>query len=190
MPLTQHHAAGMVAVVSAGKVGAEYWRNPYLHIPAPSVVPTYIDRALKAQATGRELPYAVLNPQGEVLGTTRLQSLALGNRRADIGSTWLATLAQGTAVNAVCKWLLLRNAFETMGLKRVGFTVHPDNARSRAALEAMGAQFEGVLRGWQTLHGVQADMCSYSITTSDWADVRARLTWRIEKALLKQQLAI
>ncbi len=103
------------------------------------------------------------------------------NRRADIGSTWLAPAAWGKGVNTACKWLLLRHAFEVMGLQRVGFTVHPDNAPSRAALAAMGAAFEGVLRDWQTLHGVQTDMCSYSVNRSNWADVAARLEWRIAK---------
>ncbi len=190
VPLAQTHAAGLATVAGASEGGKELWRNTHLHIPAPGAVAAYIDRALKAQSMGRELPYAVINPHGKVLGTTRFQAVQLANHRSDIGSTWLGYSAQGTAVNAACKWMLLRHAFETMGLRRVGFTVHPDNARSRAALEAMGAHNEGVLRSWQTLHGKQADMCSYSVVASDWADVRARLQWRIEKTLLKQQLSL
>jgi N-acetyltransferase len=181
-PLSQDHAVGLAHVAgTAVSQGVLLHHHPHLHIPAPLEVTAYIARALKAQSIGRELPYAVLSPQGAVLGTTRFQSVVLGNRRADIGSTWLAPAAQGKAVNAACKWLMLRHAFEVMGLQRVGFTVHPDNARSRAALDAMGAVFEGVLRGWQTLHGAQTDMCSYSVLADDWADVRARLEWRIAR---------
>jgi N-acetyltransferase len=180
--LSHDHAAGLADVAgSATAQGGLLHHNTLLHIPAPKEAAAYIDRALKAQAVGRELPYAIVSPDGAVLGTTRFQFIALGSRRADIGGTWLAPAAQGKAVNAASKWLLLRHAFETMGLQRVGFTVHPDNARSRAALLGMGAQFEGLLRGWQTLHGAQADACSYSVLAGDWAAVRAQLVRRMAK---------
>jgi RimJ/RimL family protein N-acetyltransferase len=190
VPLSQDHATGLAHVANSAVVQSVLLcHNPHLHIPTASDVPAYIARALKMQATGRELPYAVLNPQGAVLGTTRFQAVALNNRRADIGSTWLTPQVHGQAVNAACKWLLLRRAFEVMGLQRVGFTVHPDNARSRAALEGMGAGFEGMLHHWQTLHGVQADMCIYSVLANDWLDVRARLEWRMVKQVAKQEYA-
>jgi RimJ/RimL family protein N-acetyltransferase len=43
---------------------------------------------------------------------------------------------------------LLRHAFETWRVDRVDLKTDARNARSRAAIEAVGATFEGVLRQW------------------------------------------
>lgn len=195
VPLTQAHAHGLANVAGSTAPSSDgksnnLWCNKFLHIPQPNDVPSYIDRALNMQAMGRELPFVILSKQGTVLGTTRFQTIAINNRRADIGSTWIAHLAQGQAVNAVCKQLMLKHAFETMGLQRVGFTVHPDNQRSRAALEAIGASFEGVLRQWQNLHGVPTDMCSYSILAQDWSLIRKKLDHRIAEQVTRRPIKI
>ena len=69
-------------------------------------------------------------------------------RAIEIGFTWLAASAQGTGINAEAKLLLFTYAFETLGVVRVDLKTDARNERSRAAIAATGAQFEGVLRSW------------------------------------------
>ena len=66
------------------------------------------------------------------------------HRGLEIGWTWNASSAWGTGANAEAKLLLLRHAFETLGCIRVEFKTDALNERSRAALEALPARFEGI----------------------------------------------
>jgi N-acetyltransferase len=139
----------------------------------------YVEKAILQQKAEREEPYVALNGTGDLVGTTRLQTINRNNKRVDIGSTWLHPSVRGTAVNSICKYLLLSRAFETLDMHRVGFTVHPENTISRNALLAIGASFEGLLKNYQLLHGKNQDMCSYCITSADWPEVKERIRNRI-----------
>ncbi|MFG3756611.1 GNAT family N-acetyltransferase, partial [Klebsiella pneumoniae] len=52
---------------------------------------------------------------------------------------------RGGPVNPAAKRLMIANAFAA-GARRVVFRIDALNARSRAAVSKLGAQFEGVLR--------------------------------------------
>jgi RimJ/RimL family protein N-acetyltransferase len=69
-----------------------------------------------------------------------------------IGGTWLAASAQRTGVNREAKLLLLTHAFDHWHVGRVEIQTDARNARSRAAISALGATFEGTLRNWQPSH--------------------------------------
>jgi RimJ/RimL family protein N-acetyltransferase len=71
-------------------------------------------------------------------------------------------------------------------MARVDFKTDARNARSRAAIEGLGARFEGVLRRWQPSHvpgeeGRLRDSAMYSITADEWPDVRRHLTRRLRE---------
>jgi N-acetyltransferase len=180
-PMAMEHVAALRHLVQSKADGTELWRNRFLHIPSPSFVDRYVEAAMRQFNAEKEEPYVVVASNGNVLGTTRLQAINLNNKRLDIGSTWIHPNARGTRLNSVGKLLLLDRAFEKLQVLRVGFTVHPDNLRSRQALIAIGANFEGVLRNFQMLHGQSQDMCSYSLIKADWPCVREKLLSRIER---------
>ena len=101
-----------------------------------------------------------------------------------IGFTWLSASAQGTGINAEAKLLLMRHAFCGLGVERVDFATDARNARSRRALEALGATFEGVLRNWSVSwapgeEGQLRDSAMYSVIAAEWDLVRTRLTGRL-----------
>ena len=83
---------------------------------------------------------------GRVLGSTRFLEMRFEHLRAEIGWTWLARSAWSTGANVETKLLLLEHAFERVGLRRVEFKTDARNERSRGALLALGATFEGILR--------------------------------------------
>jgi RimJ/RimL family protein N-acetyltransferase len=81
------------------------------------------------------------------------------------------------------KYLLLERAFNH-GYGRVRIQADVMNHRSRRAIEALGAQFEGVVRrDKQRADGSWRDTALYSILIDEWPMVADRLERRIaEKA--------
>jgi RimJ/RimL family protein N-acetyltransferase len=102
----------------------------------------------------------------------------------EVGFTWLAGSAQGTGINTEAKLLLFAHAFEVWQVARVDLKTDARNARSRAAIEAVGATFEGVLRSWSRSwapgeDGRLRDSAIFSIIASEWPQCRARLERRL-----------
>ena len=102
----------------------------------------------------------------------------------EVGFTWLAASAQGTGVNTEAKLLLFQHAFENGGVARVDLKTDARNRRSRAAIEAVGARFEGVLRNWSRSwapgeDGLLRDSAMYSIVEQEWPGCRAALEARL-----------
>ena len=82
-----------------------------------------------------------------------LPQRARGDRVAEIGNTWLARRAWGTGANTEAKLLLLQHAFERRGLPARRVQDGRANERSRAALAALPAEFEGVFRKHMLVRG-------------------------------------
>ncbi len=138
--------------------------------------------AIRDADAGREVPFAIVAADsGAVLGTTRFMSLALEHLVAEIGWTWVTRPAWGTGVNVETKLLLLGHAFESAGLRRVEFKTDSRNERSRGALTALGARFEGVFRKHRVLpDGGERDSAYYSVIDDEWPAVKRGLIARLD----------
>jgi N-acetyltransferase len=78
--------------------------------------------------------------------------------------------------------LVLEHAFEVLGCVRVEFKADARNVRSRTALAAIPAQFEGVLGKQINIPGVGVrDSAFFSVIDDEWRDVRANLLARLER---------
>ncbi len=98
----------------------------------------------------------------------------------EIGWTWLHPRAWRTGANVEAKLLMMRHAFETLGCVRVEFKTDARNERSRAALAALPARFEGILRNHMIVPDVgQRDSAYYSVIPSEWPAVRSNLERRL-----------
>jgi RimJ/RimL family protein N-acetyltransferase len=105
-------------------------------------------------------------------------------RAIEVGWTWLGASAQGTGINAEAKLLLLTYAFETLGVARVDLKTDARNARSRRAIERLGAHFEGVLRRWSPSwapgeEGLLRDSAIFSVVAAEWPAVKGALAGRL-----------
>lgn len=81
---------------------------------------------------------------------------------------------------------MFRHAFETWGVARVDLKTDARSGRSRAAIEATGARFEGVLRNWSRSWapgeaGRLRDSAIFSISAEEWPDRRVRLEQHIAR---------
>jgi RimJ/RimL family protein N-acetyltransferase len=85
-----------------------------------------------------------------------------------------------TAANTEAKLLMLMYAFQVWGVHRVVLHTDERNARSRAAIERIGAKFEGILRAHRLASDFIPRMSArYSIVAAEWPEVRARLEARL-----------
>ena len=111
-----------------------------------------------------------------MVGSTSYLNPDPANRRVEIGWTWLTPAAQRTGINTEAKYLLLEHAFEHLDCIRVEFKTDARNARSRVALERIGATEEGTLRHHMIMpDGHLRDSTYFSIVRTEWPEVRAHL---------------
>ncbi|NOK33103.1 N-acetyltransferase [Corallococcus exercitus] len=171
-PLTPEHVPGLAAVCEPD-IFAHFSRV----LRTEADVADYVAAALKATAAGTERPFVIREQAGgAVVGTTRYLDISREYRTLEIGSTWLARRVWRSRVNTECKFLLLTHAFETLGVMRVQLKTDRRNVRSRAAIERLGATFEGILRNHMLVRGgVVRDSAYYGFIDTEWPGVKARL---------------
>jgi N-acetyltransferase len=141
----------------------------------------WLEAAMEASRAGREAGFATVDARtGAPVGSTRYLALRPEHRGLEIGWTWLAPEAWGTGANVEAKLLMLRHAFESLGCMRVEFKTDARNERSRGALEALPARFEGVFRKHMLVRdGALRDSAYYSIIDEEWPEVEANLLRRL-----------
>lgn len=185
-PLADVHVEGLVAASSAERQTFDYTTVP--HGRADMV--EYVGALVGGRAAGETIPFAQIRASdGRPVGVTRFLALRARSRdqlpyAVEIGGTWLASSAQRSGVNVEAKLLMLSHAFESWKVGRVDFKTDARNVRSRSAIVALGASFEGVLRNWQPslVAGEEArlrDSALYSILDTEWPSVRGVLKARL-----------
>jgi RimJ/RimL family protein N-acetyltransferase len=116
---------------------------------------------------------------GTVVGATKLADFDFVNESTHIGWTAYDPRVWDTAVNPEAKLLLLGLAFD-LGFGRVKIQADARNARSRAAIAKLGAQFEGIARRDRLrADGTFRDTAVYSVIIDEWPTVRAGLEARL-----------
>ncbi len=178
-PLSADHVEELKVAVAEG----ELWRAWYTGIPSPDGMAAEVARRLALFAAGQMLPWAIRdNARGAVVGMTTFMNITPQHRHLEIGSTWLAPGAQRTGINTEAKLLLLTHAFEALDCIAVEFRTHFHNRQSRAAIAALGAKQDGVLRNHQLgRDGTLRDTVVFSIIQGEWPTVRLGLTERLAR---------
>lgn len=144
-----------------------------------------VDKAFAEQDRGESVVFATVErSSGRVIGSTRFMNIDRGNRRVEIGSTWIAPAWQRTAVNTEAKYLMLRHAFEVWGCMRVELKTDALNEKSRNAILRIGAKEEGTLRRHLvTWTGRVRDTVYFSILDDEWPEAKRRLQGFLETKL-------
>jgi N-acetyltransferase len=190
--LERRHVDGLVAA-SATDASLYQW-SP---VPRGEVETRgYVDTALTWRDAGSAVPFAIVRMNdGVIIGSTRFWNLERwswppqherhGRTAPDvceIGYTWLNRSAIRTGANTEAKALMLTHAFETWQVLCVSFYTDARNQRSRAALERIGARFEGVLRSHRMAADfIARDSVRYSILASEWPAVKQHLSRLLDR---------
>jgi len=166
-------------------------REHYIYTRVPDGIveaETYIAAALRESDDGRRMPFVMLW-RDRVVGSTSYLDLQQWRwpagsplQRTDrpdaveIGATWLSPSAQRARCNSEAKLLMLRHAFEVWEVHRVALKTDERNARSRRAIERLGARLDGVRRAdMPGQDGSVRNSAYYSIVRAEWPAVRATL---------------
>jgi RimJ/RimL family protein N-acetyltransferase len=191
-PLDHRHVGGLA--VAAAVDPLLYQWSP---VPQGKAEATrYVETALAWRDAGTAVPFAIVRvDDGVVIGSTRFWNLerwawpqghsSHGRGTPDageIGYTWLTSSAIRTAANTEAKLLMLTYAFETWQVLRVCFHTDARNQRSRAALERIGGQFEGILRAHRMAADfIPRDSVRFSIIAAEWPAVKESLVKLVER---------
>ena len=178
-PLAASHAEALIAASKDGNL----WELWFTAIPEPDRMSGYIADALAGQAAGHMLPWVVRElGSGDIIGTTRYHDIVAPIDRVEIGYTWYARRWQRSHVNTTCKLLLLTHAFESLGCKVVGLRTDNFNFASQAAIAALGAKRDGVIRHHAARKdGTVRDSVMFSILEAEWSDVKRHLLLRLAR---------
>jgi RimJ/RimL family protein N-acetyltransferase len=86
-------------------------------------------------------------------------------------------------VNTAACLLMLEHAFDAWRVHRVTLKTDARNARSRAAIERIGARLEGVLRSHlPAADGIIRDTAMYSLLPGEWPETKLRLESALGRA--------
>lgn len=190
-PLDLEHVDSLLD--ASGEDRALYRWSP---VPIERAAATaYVETACAWRDAGTAAPFVIVGPDGRVIGSTRFWNLerwawpeSVDRRReaavdgCEIGYTWLTASAIRTAANTEAKLLMLTHAFEVWRVLRVCFHTDVRNERSAAALERLGARFEGILRAHRlAADAIARDSKRYSILAAEWPAVKMRLQTRLAR---------
>ena len=77
---------------------------------------------------------------------------------------------------------MLTHAFETLACNVVGWRTDNFNFASQRAIERLGAQKDGVIRGHALRRdGTIRDTFMYSLRAGEWPEVKAQLIYLLDK---------
>jgi RimJ/RimL family protein N-acetyltransferase len=191
-PLSEAHIEPLVAAAAEDRRTYQWTYTP----DGVEQMTAYVTGALDKVASGAQVAFATVRLQGgaaRVVGATRFcevkfwewPSAATHQRHGvpdvvDIGYTWLAGSAQRSPINTEAKFLMLEHAFEVWEVHRVALQTDVRNARSRAAIERIGGQLDGIMRADRPgSDDTVRDSARFSIMAAEWPAIKERLSARL-----------
>jgi RimJ/RimL family protein N-acetyltransferase len=115
------------------------------------------------------------NDSSRAIGMAAFQRVVQSNGCLEIAHVWYSPEQQRTRVNTETIYLLLKEAFEELGYRRVEWKCDALNRRSRNAALRLGFRFEGIFRQHMVVKGRNRDTAWFAMIDSDWKLVKKDL---------------
>ena len=178
VPLTFEHLDELTEICKSGDFG----KIRTTSTPNFTEVNLYIEKALIQKEKGVRYPFAVLDSSSnKLIGTTSYHDIIHTAKRLEIGNTWYKSEFQRTHVNTTCKYLLFNYAFEILKANTVGLRADVFNFKSQRAIERLGIQKDGVIRGNAIRKdGTIRDTVMYSVVAGEWGNIKAHLQYLLD----------
>jgi len=172
-PINPSHLADFVEAGADPRI----WEWMTFSLSSKQEVKGFIDRVSKMPARGQGVGYAIRsNVTNKIIGGSGFWHADKTHKKLEIGGSWLTFENQRTGANTESKYILLKQAFEQLGCKRVGFSIDTRNLKSISAISRIGAIQEGVIRSDLDLHdGRDRDSALYSVLASEWPKIKKNL---------------
>jgi ribosomal-protein-alanine N-acetyltransferase len=114
--------------------------------------------------------------EGRLAGEVTLSSVQRGPFQNAFIGYWVDRAHAGNSLAPESVLLLLRFAFEELGLHRVEIAIVPRNRPSRRVVEKLGLREEGVALRFLEIDGRWEDHLRYAITAEEWQTRREELS--------------
>ena len=152
-----------------GPVAARMWT----YMPYGPLADAAEMRAWLESLAGSDDPlfFSVIGPGGPC-GMAAFMNVDPAMRHLELGNIWYAPAAQRTEANTEVAFLMLREAFERLGHRRVEWKCDALNERSRAAALRLGFTFEGVFRQHMVIKGRNRDTAWFAMLDHEWPAAR------------------
>ena len=149
---------------------AEIWKFGLVTAAGEENLKNYLATAVKNLNDKKEYPFIVFDKKANrYAGSTRFYDIQQPWLTTQLGYTWYGKDFQRTGLNRHCKLLLATYVFEEWGMERLEFRADANNARSVAAMKAIGCVEEGILRNHMpTATGGRRDSIILSILKTEW----------------------
>jgi N-acetyltransferase len=170
-PLTRNHYNDLMAIAVNNR---NIWKFTSANITDEKSFSDYFETAMKERENKLSYVFAMFDKrENRYVGCTRYANITFKDLRLEIGWTWIDPALQGSGINKHNKFLMLRFAFEELGLNRVELKTSGTNLKSQRAMEKIGAVREGVLRKHSINDiGTIRDTVYYSFINDEWSAIK------------------
>ncbi|MEO1028698.1 MAG: GNAT family protein [Pseudomonadota bacterium] len=117
----------------------------------------------------------ISNESGRVCGMSSYMRLRPEHGSAEIGCVLFSPALQRTRMATEAMYLMARHVFDDLGYRRYEWKCHNDNEASKRAALRLGFKAEGVFRNDMVVKGENRDTAWFSMTDTDWPQVRSAL---------------
>ncbi len=170
-PLVQEHFPTLCECLLNEPDG---WFSHMYGLNTSSAIQRMIDGWLSANKEGRALSFVARDLLSKnVAGISQFMRVDKKNKQLEIGGTMVGQKFRRTHVNTEMKYLMLREAFESLGAIRVYVKADIENLESQRALIRIKAKYEGTARNDGLLpDGRKRDFQIFGIIDSEWPEVK------------------
>ena len=174
VPMTLQH---LDAFCLAGNHSKVWQHMPVNRCKDHVIAKAWMEEAISEMSQGLQLAFVTIDKKtNTVIGSTRLFRCNEKDKAIELGHTFITPEFQRSHVNSHAKYLMLKHAFENLGIVRVEICTHENNQQSRNAIARIGGHFEGVLRKHRCCpKGDYRNTALFSIIDEEWPQVKQHL---------------
>lgn len=160
--------------------GPDLWRAAAMDTPEGRAVWDYLpdgpfadESAHRAwldaiAAPADPLVYAITLPDGRAVGTIALMSIVPAQGVIEIGYVTLSPELQRTTAATEAFFLIMGEAMDRLGYRRLEWKCNANNARSIQAAARLGFAYEGVFFQHRMVKGRNRDTAWFSMADAEW----------------------
>jgi ribosomal-protein-alanine N-acetyltransferase len=106
----------------------------------------------------------------QIAGEVNLNNVIRGAMQSGTIGYWIDQRQAGNSYIAEAVVVVMRHAFEQLGLHRLEICIVPRNGKSRRVMEKLHIREEGVAVRYLEINGTWEDHVRYGFTAEEWAD--------------------
>ncbi|MFZ4514985.1 MAG: GNAT family N-acetyltransferase [Acidimicrobiia bacterium] len=167
------------------RVRSRDWLEPWEPLPDPALLDPAIDPDAFRSRCGAwdrqrhfdaAYGFGMFLRDGMLIGEVSLGSVQRGPFQSASIGYWVDEAQAGHGYVPEGVVLIIRHAFEDLGLHRLEAAIVPRNQPSRRVAEKLGLRDEGTALAYLQIRGVWEDHIRFAITREEWLERSAELT--------------